>query len=220
MKIHLIHPLPRDPSTDARQITGLEPWDVMALAPSFPKLTVPQSAIESAEVLREHGPARLVSDQRALWHRFYLETKPPLPTTEEIDVTEAVRMALKAMTKPLEDKDHEELQGAMDRAAHALVARSGDVGLFATRGAIRVTALPDWVKAAVIVNTKDKNWDVVQVGHCAILNLALWSSAAVPGPWFGHRYRIRRKELPTIRELHFAVNGLHHAVCPNIPVRM
>lgn len=220
MKIHLLHPLSRDPSDEAKQITGMEPWDIAALAASFPKLAVPQAAIDSAEALREKGPSVLLPEQRALWHRFYLETKPPLPTAEEVDVTEAARTALKSITKALEDKDREELEGAMDRVAHALVARSGDVGLFATRGAIRVTALPNWVKAAVIVNTKDENWEAVQVGHCAVLNLALWSSAAVPGPWTGNRYRVRRKGLPTIRELHFAVNGLHHAVCPHIPVRM
>jgi len=221
MKFLLVSPLPPDEQPeDACRIEGVEPWQVALLAQYFPKPAIPAAVIESAEVLRLRGPSALSVEHRALWHSFYTEMKPALGTDTPVDVTDTVKASLKLISTEAGPEAVTELQAAMERASHALVARSADVGLFATRGAIRVTALPDWVKAAVVVNTKDEIVEVIQVGHCPLLQLDIWCTAAIPGPWVGHRYRIRRKGLMTIRELHFAINGLHLAVCPKIPARM
>jgi hypothetical protein len=221
MKFLLTSPLPADdPPEGVCRVEGVEPWHIALLAQHFPKIAVSTDVIESAEALRLHGPSALSIDHRALWHKFYTEMKPPLGTSEPTDVTDAVKASLKLLGKGAAPEDVEELQAAMERAKHSLVCRSADIGLFATRGATRPTALPNWVKAAVTVNTKDEIVEVLQVGHCPVLQLPIWCTAAVPGPWVGHRYRIRRKGLMTIRELHFAVNGLHASVCPNAPARV
>jgi hypothetical protein len=221
MKYLLVFPLPPDEQPEgACRIEGLEPWHIATSAPYFPKIAIPQDVTDSAEQLRLYGPSVLTPEHRALWHKFYTDMKPALGTVEPVDVTEAVKASLKLLSKGVDQKDVTELEAAMERAEHSLVCRSGDVGLFAARGAMRATSLPSWAKAAVVVNTKDENVEVLQVGHCPVLHLAIWCNAAIPGPWTGHRYRIRRKGLMTIRELHFAVNGLHRAVCPHIPALM
>ncbi len=210
MKV-LLTSTPVEPSPGVRFVHGLEPWDIVDLAADFPKPAVPTAMIDSATILRQRGPAALNLDLRAAWHNYFVQTKPPLPAVEPTDVTAAVKNALKVISQPAENAKAE-LEEALERTAKSLVCRSGDIGLFAARGATRLTSLPDWVKGAVLVNTKDEYVEIIQVGHCPVLQLDIWCTAAVPGAWTGHRYRIRRRGLLTIQELHFAVTGLHAAV--------
>jgi hypothetical protein len=193
----------------ATDIEGFEPWHLEALwqaAGEKPSDAISER-LRTAQLLFEKGPAGLSKADRAFWYAYQSEAKCPL-VGEAKEAEEAVVSAhLKAFKAA--KADEAALSDAMEKAEHSLVSRFWDIGFFATKGVIKLTALPDWVKGAVVVNTKGKSWELAVVGNSPIVHLRHWAPAALSGGiWTGHRFRVRQAGLPDIRQIHHAVSGL------------
>lgn len=193
------------------EIAGFEPWHVAAILKTRNAVPKPhlQAILDAAEVMRTKGAAALSGKERAFWYAYESEVSPAL-VGDPRDATEKELALVFDTIDAIEEPNEEALVDAMTKAEAALVSRNWDIGLFAPRGAIKTTALPNWCRAAVIVNTKTKCWDLVVVGHHPATHLRLWASAALGGTWAGHADRVRQQGLPDIKALNMAVAGLRH----------
>lgn len=201
---------------DALVIDGFEPWNIEALLIAREK-SVDNKWLPSAQTLKTKGHSFLTAEERAFWHSFLTAAKGPLPVPNDTvaDVEDSV---LKVVLKAFEQAkpDLEVLKEAVDKAEQSLVSRFYDIGFFANKGPLRITTLPDWVRGAVIVNTKAKTWDIQCVGMNNAgfsPNLVHWTASFLQKesnqPWMGNRWRMRATGLPDLRMAHYAVNGLH-----------
>jgi hypothetical protein len=185
-------------------VAGTEPWDLPNLLKLLDKKAEPVASdmLGCVERLRTQGPVALTKEQRAFWLSYQDAAKSPLPPAVNVAVSldqAHIDNAVIALSKATEDV--KDMESTMEQTEHSLVSRISNIGLFAKRGPIRLVALPDWVQAAICVNTKARYWEVIAVGHHKIIQLPLLVSALVATEWAGHRYRVRTSGLPDIRSI-------------------
>jgi hypothetical protein len=191
------------PETDDA-IAGTEPWDLPGLLKLLDKK--PEAAagdmLGCVDKMKMQGPVSLTREQRSFWLSYQEAAKSPLPPAVNVAVAleqAHIDNALSALSKATEDVKG--LESTMEQTEHSLVSRMNNIGLFAKRGPIRLLALPDWVQAAICVNTKARYWEIITVSHHKIIQLPLLVSALVAAEWAGHRYRVRTSGLPDMRSI-------------------
>lgn len=180
----------------------LEPWGL--------KLDGPWSA--SANRLRKFGHTALPADEQLVWFTYQKLAKRPLPGGPT-PVTEAlVKEHLEAFDHAVNNPDTDAFEKAKASVSESLVVRMGTVGFFASKTPMRSVSLPDWVSGAVCVNTKSGTTDLLLTKHHDLLDLKLWAGgpAVDDAVYYGHRYRVRCHSRLTLRQIQFAVYGMHH----------
>ncbi len=201
---------PESGATD--QVLGSEPWHIKPLLtdPDLIKAMEPRWA--SAEALRERGPTALSTEDAAFWHAYLEASDTLLAEGEPKDIVPEQQQHFNDVLARLSafktEAMVEVLKTDRKKAKTAMLTRVWDVGVFATKVDISLTALPEWSRAAVILNTKEAQWEILIVGHRPTVDLRLWLDAAVGGAWRGHRARCVQSGLPELIDLLRITNSL------------
>lgn len=196
-------------------VDGFDPWRLEAILDAC---EAPKGAfISTAKLFLEHGVVGVPKEARAWWLSYMTQAKGlPLATREVVEVDpEHVKTVLKAAKAAKADMPA--FEEAAEKTDQSLVFRTGFVGLFASKAPVRLPTLPDWCRGAIIVNTKNKTWEITAVGppgKSGMPHLGLWiggsdvekNSGQV---WTGNRFRMRGAGLPEIREAHYTMNALN-----------
>lgn len=215
--------VPETPLADAVVTCGFEPWHLPALFQGLGRAKLlSHEMLDAARKLEASGLSGLSEEQLAFWYSYERAAERPLPPPGAglVDVDEAaVRVHVRAFKAA--KADVERYRDACARVASSLVLRTWNVGIFASRGPVCLTTLPPWVRGAVLVDTRRPAWELVVVGHSVYMSLPAWCTAALKeeGEFSGHRMRVRREGLPSMRGLHFAVSGLWGALDESLDVR-
>ena len=195
---------------DPEQPSGTEPWDLpLLLAASGRSVTDSRGMLAVVGKLRLHGVRALNQPQRAFWLSYQNSAQSPLPSVEPTDLPDTSLEAAIAAFQSAAD-DVADYVATADKVESSLLSSNAEVGIFAKRGPIRSVALPDWCKAAIVVNTKARYWEVLANGHHAGIALPAVMSAVLPSgaTVSGHRYRVRVDGLPSVSTLHTVFNTL------------
>jgi hypothetical protein len=211
---------------DETTVSGLEPWNLEHLIKlvdeegniehvddkdRFRRAFTKIDMLPSAERLRTHGQSALTLEERAFWHSF-MSMGCPLPAKHDAhhaggQIDANITFAAFEEAVP----DTTALKDAVRKAKTSCIARQDEVGFFVSKTDIYLTALPDWVKAAVVINSKAETWELVACGHHALLQLPLLTSH-LHGEWSGHRYRIQQRSLPSMDSMSYAFALLRQGV--------